>query len=114
MTIQERRASQKRRGRAGFGLRRLADIVASAFRRVFAESVGAPLPRTAYAGAAARITACNCTPDEAFGAVRVACAAMAVQRGPDGPPACFVLGTRASRSRCGRGLPGRASVRGVI
>lgn len=62
MTIQERRASQKRRRRAAFGLRRLADIAASAFRHVFAESVGALLPRTAYAGAAARITACNYTP----------------------------------------------------
>lgn len=49
MTIQERRDSQKRRGRAGFVLRRLADIAASAFMRVFGESVGAPLPRTAYA-----------------------------------------------------------------
>ena len=79
MAKSERRANQKNwRKHVRFGLRWLVEIVISAFKRVFGESVRALLPHTAYVEVATKITAYNHAldvGDEAVGAVRAACAA---------------------------------------
>ena len=79
MTKSERRANRKKwREAVGFGLRWLVEIVMSAFERVLGESVRALRPRTAYVGAATKITAYNHmldVGDGAVGAVRAARAA---------------------------------------
>ena len=71
MTKSERRANQKdwREG-AEFGLRWLADMVMSAFKRVFGESAGAPKPHAAYIEIATKIAAYNHAQDAWDGAVR--------------------------------------------
>ena len=79
MTKSERRANQKKwRELVRFGLRRLAGIVISAFKRVLGESARALSPRTAYVEVATKITAYNHmldVGDEAVRAVRAARAA---------------------------------------
>ena len=79
MAMSELRANRKKwREAVKFGLRRLVEIVISAFKRVFGESVGALQPRTVYVEAATKITAYNHmldVGDEAARAVRAACAA---------------------------------------
>ena len=60
------------------GLLWLVEIVISASKRVFGESVRALLPHAAYVEVAAKITVYNYTldvGDEVVGAVRAACAA---------------------------------------
>lgn len=70
MTKSERRANQKKWGeRAGFGLRWL-EIVISAFKHVFGESMGALLPYTAYIEIAIKIAAYNHAQDIRDRAVR--------------------------------------------
>ena len=60
MTKSERRANRKKwRKLVRFGLRWLVEIVISAYKRVFGESVRALLPRTAYIEVATKITAYN-------------------------------------------------------
>lgn len=62
MTMSERRTHQKRRGpHVRFGLRRLVEIVMSAFKRVYGESVRTLLPHAACVGVAAKMAAYNCT-----------------------------------------------------
>ena len=79
MTKSERRANRKKwRKLVRFGLRWLVEIVISAYKRVFGESVRALSPRTAYVEVATKITAYNHLQDvgdEAVRAVRAACAA---------------------------------------
>ena len=79
MTKSERRANRKKwRELVRFRLRWLVEIVISAYKRVFGESVRALLPRTAYVEVATKIIAYNHLQDvgdEAVGAVRAACAA---------------------------------------
>ena len=74
MTKSERRANQKNwREHVKFGLRWLVDIVTSAFKRVFGESVRALQPHTACVEVATKITAYNHAldvGDKAVGAVR--------------------------------------------
>ena len=79
MTKSERQANQKDwRERVEFGLRWLVEIVISAFKRVFGESVRALKPHTAYIEIATKIAAYNYTQDvgdRAVRAIREACAA---------------------------------------
>lgn len=79
MTKSERQANQKDwRKRVEFGLRWLVEIVISAFKRVFGESVRALKPHTAYVEIATKIAAYNHTldvGDRAVWAAREACAA---------------------------------------
>ena len=79
MTKTERRANQKKwREHVRFGLRWLAEIVISAFKHVFGESVRELQPHTAYVEVATKIAAYNYNldvGDEAIRAVQAACAA---------------------------------------
>ena len=51
MTNEERRANQKEwKKDTRYGLRRMVEIIISAFKRAFGESVRAPAPRTAHRG----------------------------------------------------------------
>ena len=60
MTNEERRANQKEwKKDTRYGLRRAVEIIMSAFKRVFGESVRALMPRTAFIEVAAKAAACN-------------------------------------------------------
>ena len=59
MTNEERSANQKEWKNARYGLRRMVEIIISAFKRVFGESVRALTPRTAFIEVATKVAACN-------------------------------------------------------
>ena len=60
MTNEERRANQKEwKKDTGYGLRWMVEIIISAFKRVFGESVRALTPRTAFIEVAAKVAAYN-------------------------------------------------------
>ena len=80
MTKAERKLNQKAwKKDVRYGLRRIVEIVISAFKRVFGESVRARKPHTAIIEIATKVAAYNHTRDAAISAMR---------RPPDtGPPA---------------------------
>ena len=71
MIRNERLANQKDwKERARYGLRWMVEIVISAFKRIFGESIRAPAPGTAYTEIATKVAACNQNPDIGDGAIR--------------------------------------------
>ena len=71
MTNEERGADQKEwKKDTRYGLRQMVEIIISAFKRVFGESVKALTPRTAFTGVAAKAAACNRNLDIGDEAVR--------------------------------------------
>ena len=59
MTNEERRANQEWKKDTRYGLRWMVEIIISAFKRVFGESVRALTPRTAFIEVATRVAAYN-------------------------------------------------------